>query len=93
MSILNVFFSKTIKNVDFFFIRSSKLFVKNRYSRTRQWSKVIVFMSMFFNSCMFFYFLFFSYKMLLLIHVFWLLLFLTYSVKFNYPTFNNKYLS
>ena len=64
-------FNKYHNMLTFFFLRKNKTFIKSKYSRTRQWSKVIVFFGLWYGVINVFFMMFYTYKLIFILSFFW----------------------
>lgn len=65
---LNLLF---ISKLEMFFLRKNKTFIKSKYSRTRQWSKVIVYFGLWYGVWSVLILLFFCYRYMFIFSYLW----------------------
>ena len=60
-----------LNNIEIFFLRKNKSFIKSKYSRTRQWSKVIVYFGLWYGVWSVLILLFFCYRYMFIFSYLW----------------------
>lgn len=60
-----------LNNIEIFFLRKNKSFIKSKYSRTRQWSKVIVYFGLWYGVWSVLILLFFCYRYMFVFSYLW----------------------